>query len=379
MPTPSKGFSGAKSNLIMLLSNVATSASLLFIPNLAQALGANDTEIGLIGAVYGIAIFASSYLFGRASDVYNRKLIIRIGLFAAAVSFFLQVLVDPASVFPLWTNWWLLAFSRGLAGFAIGIFPSALMAFVYESASPLGRYNAFGALGWSIGTFVAGLFAFYWNAFALSSACLWLAFVISLTMKEVSNPRLHVPFFPKKLFKKDWHVYLSFLLRHTGANCIWVIYPLFIASLVPGVEADKFWIGVMYAVNFTGQFLIMPFLDRFRDKTLIYAGLSLSLLTFLSFTFAQDYVQLLPLQVLLAASWSFLYVGSLLYLMRHNVEKATCSGILSSMHSLSMVGGSILGGVIAQLFGYVATMYVAAILTIAGYVCFQIGSRKNTT
>jgi len=198
-------------------------------------------------------------------------------------------------------------------------------------------------------------------------------------MKEVSNPRLHVPFFPKKLFKKDWHVYLSFLLRHTGANCIWVIYPLFIASLVPGVEADKFWIGVMYTVNFTGQFLIMPFLDRFRDKTLIYAGLSLSLLTFLSFTFAQDYAQLLPLQVLLAASWSFLYVGSLLYLMRHNVEKATCSGILSSMHSLSMVGGSILGGVIAQLFGYVATMYVAAMLTIAGYVCFQIGSRKNTT
>jgi MFS family permease len=362
----------------MLLSNVATSASLLFIPNLAQTLGASDVQIGLIGAVYGIAVFASSYVFGRASDVYNRKFIIRLGLFAATVSFFLQVLVDPTFVFPLWTNWWLLAFCRGLAGFAIGVFPSALMAFVYESAGPLGKYNAFGALGWSIGTFVAGLFAFYWNAFALSSACLGLAFAISLTIKEIPSPHLCVPFFPKKLFKKDWHVYISFLLRHTGANCIWVIYPLFIASLVPGVEADKFWIGIMYTVNFTGQFLIMPFLDRFRDKTLIYGGFVLSLLTFLSFTLAQDYLQLLPLQVLLAASWSFLYVGSLLFLMRHNVEKATCSGILSAMYSLAMVGGSLLGGVIAQLFDYVATMYVAAVLTIAGFACFQIGSEKNT-
>jgi len=365
-----------KPNVIQLLSNIALSASLLFIPNLAKEhLGASDTQIGLISAVYGVAVFAASYLFGRASDVYNRKFIIRLGLFASAISFFLQVFADPTFVLPTWPNPWMLAVARGLAGFSLGIFPPALMAYVYESENVLGKFSSFGALGWSIGTFVAGLLAFYWNAFVLASLCFWLAFVISLTMEEITSPRLSVPFFPKSVIKKNWHVYLSFFLRHTGANCIWVIYPLFITE---SLGAEKFWVGVIYAINTTGQFVVMPFLDRFKDKTLIYAGQTLSFLTFLSFSVAQSYLQLFPLQVVLACSWSFTYMGSLLYLMRHNVEKATSSGILSSMLSLAIVGGSLLGGLVAQLFDYRATMYVAAAFSIAGLLIFRLGTEKNT-
>jgi MFS family permease len=362
-----------KPNMIQLLSNTAISASLIFIPNLAKDLGASDAEIGIISAVYGIAVFASSYIFGRASDVYDRKFIIQLGLFASAASFFLQVLADPSFVFPLWTNSWMLAVSRGLAGFSIGVFPSALTAFVYESDNLLGRFNSFGALGWSIGTFVAGLFAFYWQAFLLSSLCFLLTFIISLTMGKVTSPRISVPFFPKSVIKKNWHVYLSFLLRHTGANCIWVVYPLFIASL----GADKFWIGVIYTVNTMAQFIFMPFLDRFKPKTTIYGGIVLSALTFFIFTLAQNYLQLLPMQVLLGASWSLIYVGASLYLMQRNTEKATCTGILSAVVSLAMVVGSLMGGIIAQLFDYRATMYVATILTLIGLVFFWIGAEKK--
>jgi MFS family permease len=297
-----------------------------------------------------------------------------LGLFASAVAFFLQVFSDPSFPLPLLTNPWLLTVSRGLAGFSIGIFPPALMAFVYESDNPLGRFNSFGALGYSVGTFVAGLFFFYWNAFVLSSACLWLAFVISLTMGEVTSPRIYVPFFPRSVLRKNWHVYLSFLLRHTGANCIWVVYPLFIASL----GADNFWIGVIYAMNFMSQFVFMLLLDRFKGRILIYGGFVLSALTFISFTFAQDYIQLIPMQVLLGGSWSLIYVGSLVYLMQCNPEKATCSGILSAVISLSMVLGSLLGGVIAQLFDYKATMYVATALTLIGLVFFKVGTERNT-
>lgn len=267
----------------------------------------------------------------------------------------------------------MLAVARGLAGFSIGIFPSALTAFVYESNNLLGRFNSLGALGWSIGTFVAGLFAFYWQAFLLSSLCFWLTFAISLTMGKVTSPRMSVPFFPKSVIKKNWHVYLSFLLRHTGANCIWVIYPLFIASL----GADKFWIGIIYTVNTVAQFIFMPFLDRIKPKIAIYWGIILSALTFFAFTLAQNYLQLLPMQVLLGASWSLIYVGASLYLMQCNMEKATCTGILSAVVSLSMVVGSLTGGIIAQLFGYRATMDVATVLTLIGLVFFWIGRRKK--
>ncbi len=359
-----------KQNVIQLLYRTAFSASYLFIPILAGELGASKTQVGFIGAVYGLAVFSSSYLFGRASDLYGRKFFLHLGLGVSSLTFFLQVLTDPSFVVPLWADPWLLALARGLAGFSIGIFPPALIAYVYESGDLLGRFSSFGALGWAIGNFIAGLIAMYWGAFVLSSACLLLAFFVSFTMPTISSPYLSVPFFPKSVIKKNWRLYLSYFMRHTGANCIWIIYPLYITANLGG---DKFWVGVIYTVNTASQFFVMRFVDRFRGKTLIDAGLILSSITFFVFTLAQNFYQLLPMQVLLGCSWSCLYVGSLLYLMRRNVEKATCTGMLDSVISLAAVAGALIGGIISELFGFRATMYTAAALAAIGFCLFRTG------
>jgi len=361
-----------KQNVIQFLSNVAISASYLFISILAKESGANDIQIGIIGAIYGLAVFSSSYLFGRASDVYGRKFFLHLGLGVSTITFFLQVLTDPTFVAPLWADPWLLALARGLAGFSIGIFPPALIASVYESGGLLGRFSSFGALGWAIGNFTAGLIAIYWGAFVLSSACLLLAFLVSLTIPTVSSSHLRVPFFPKSVIKKNWHLYLSYFLRHTGANCIWIIYPLYIINL----GGDKFWVGVLYTVNMASQFLVMRFVERFRSGTLLNVGLILSLATFFAFTLAQNFYQLIPIQVLLACSWSCLYVGSLLYLMKHNIERATCTGLLSSVINLAVVFGALMGGAISQLLGFKATMYAAGALTAIGFCFFRAGIRR---
>jgi len=364
-----------QANTIQFLSSLALSASLLFIPKLAQDLGANNTQIGIIVAVYALATFAASYIFGRLSDVYGRKLFINLGLGVCSITFLLQALADPYFVAPALANPWLLAFVRGLAGFSLGIFPAALTVYVYDSGCEVGKFSSFGALGWAIGTFVAGLIAmvaFYYGVFILSSACFLLALLISFKMKRTDGSRLQVPFFPRDLMKKNWRVYVPFLLRHTGANCIWVIYPLFILSL----GGNDFWVGVVYTVNTATQFVVMLFLDRFEEKSLINAGLLLAVATFLSFTMAQNFLHLLPMQVLLACSWASMYVGSLTYLMKNNVEKATSTGILSSVINISQVFGSLMGGVISQLFDYKATMYVAATLTVVGFGMFRAGNRR---
>jgi len=360
-------------SLIQFLSSLALSASLLFIPNLAEDLGANDAQVGIVVAVYAFAVFIASYIFGRASDVYGRRLFIRLGLGLCTVTFLLQIFADPDFAAPLLASPWLLALVRGLAGFSLGIFPAALTVYVYDSAEPLGKFSSFGALGWAVGTFVAGLIAFYYGIFILSSLCFLTAFLVSFKMKKVDSPSLRVPFFPKDLLKRNWRVYVPYLLRHTGANAIWVIYPLFIVSL----GGDKFWIGVIYTVNTAAQFFVMRFLDRFDGERLITIGLLLAIMTFLSFTLAQNFLDLLPMQILLACSWSSMYVGSLLYLMRHNVEKATSSGMLSSVIYISQVFGALLGGTVAQLFDFRATMYLAAILTVVGFVFFRAGNRKR--
>jgi len=363
-----------KPSLIQFLSSMALSASLLFIPNLAKDLGANDAQIGIIVAVYAFAMFIASYVFGRASDVYGRRLFIRLGLGLCTLTFLLQTLADPYFTAPLLASPWLLALVRALAGFSLGIFPAALTVYVYDSAEPLSKFSSFGALGWAVGTFVAGLIAFYYRVFIMSSLCFLVAFLASFTLKKVDSPRLNVPFFPKELLKRNWRVYVPYLLRHTGANAIWVIYPLYIA----GLGGDKFWIGVIYTMNTATQFVVMLFLDRFESERLIKTGLLLAIVTFLSFTLAKDFLYLLPMQVLLACSWSTMYVGSLIYLMKNNVEKATASGILSSVINLSQVLGALLGGTVALLFGFKATMYLATALTIVGFGFFQAGNRKKT-
>lgn len=359
-----------KPNLIQFLSSVALSASLLFIPNLAIDLGANDAQVGMIVAAYAFSMFIASYLCGRASDIYGRRLFIRLGLALCTVTFFLQTFTDPYFVAPLLADPWLLALVRGLAGFTLGIFPAALTVYVYDSARPLGEFSSFGALGWAVGTFVAGLMAFYYGVFILSSICLLVAFLVSLTVKKIDSTCLRVPFFPKDLLKRNWRVYVPYLLRHTGANAIWVIYPLYIVSL----GGDKFWIGVIYTINTATQFVVMRFLDRFSSERLIRTGLVLTIATFISFTFAQNYTHLFPMQVVLACSWACMYVGSLLYLMKNNVERATSSGILNSVINISQVFGALIGGTISLVFGdFRATMYLATLLTIAGLILFQLG------
>jgi predicted MFS family arabinose efflux permease len=62
--------------------------------------------------------------------------------------------------------------------------------------------------------------------------------------------------------------------------------------------------------------------------------------------------------------------------MKHNVEKATCSGTLSSLINLAKVFGALLGEVVSELFGFEYTIYVAAALTAAEFVLFKI-SIKN--
>jgi MFS family permease len=367
-----------KPYIIHFLSSVALSSSLLFIPTLAAELGGSESEIGIIIAAYALAMFISSYIFGRLSDTYSRRLFISLGLAVSAIVFLLQILADPHFAVSSLATPTFLAVVRAAAGFSLGIFPAALMVYVYDSAGPLGRFAAIGALGWAVGTFIAGVIAeanSYYAIFLIASLFLWAAFILSMTMKNVEFPRLKVPFFPKDLLKKNWRVYAPYLLRHTGANTIWVIYPLFIASL----GGDKFWIGIIYTVNTGAQFVVMPFLDRFEGKRLIRIGLLMAIVTFFSFTLAQNFLYLLPIQVLLACSWAFMYVGSLQCLMKDNVEKATSSGILTSVIYMAQVFGSLAGGVVAQVFGdFKTTMYVAVILTIVGFILFSSSNKKRT-
>jgi predicted MFS family arabinose efflux permease len=171
-----------------------------------------------------------------------------------------------------------------------------------------------------------------------------------------------VSLFPLELIRKNIYVYLPTFLRNLGAFSIWIIFPLFLAEL----GASKFWIGAMYTINAGTQFLVMRRVDIAKDTKLVNAGLLLSLLVFFSYTLSKNFYHVMPIQIFLAVSYSCLYVGSLIFLTNRNEEKAACVGILNSITNVSVIFGSLLGGVISQAYGFHATMYLASSLSAIG-------------
>ncbi len=357
-----------RSSLIQLLSFAAANASWTFIPLLAKELGLSDTYIGLVVASYAFALFFSSYLFGRASDKRGtRILFLRIGLIASSIAFFLQIFI---------TNEVSLLMIRAISGFCIGIFPAALVAYVYESKKNLGKFSAFGSLGWFLGATLAGIIAMYFSikgVFIFSSLSFFISFLMSYGLNSTKNKPLHIPLFPTKIIKKNLSVYSAMFIRHLGASMIWTFWPLYLQSL----GANFFWIGVIGSINSLLQFLIMYTLtDRLKPHFLIRYGLILSAVTFLLYTRATIYWHILPVQMFLGVSWSFLYVGSLRYLTEKNVEKATVSAMLDSTKSLSSIIGPFLSIIIVSLGDYRTTMYIGSVFAIASFIIFNLLESK---
>lgn len=343
-----------KTGFVNLFACVAISSSIMFVPTLARDFGASHKIISLIVASYNLALFMAYYLFGRASDVYGRRLFLKAGLLASVIAFGLQAFTsDPRT---------LLA-ARTLAGFTAGIFPAALTAYMFERREDMGKFNAYGSLGWALGTLVAGFLAYYKEVFIMGSLSFILAYLITLRLPHVSEKRIHVPLFPARLIRKNLNVYIAFILRHTGANMAWTILPLYMSNLGASTTA----IGVLYAINTGTQSIVMRFIGGIKSQSLINTGLLLSALVFVSYPLASSYIQVAPIQVMLGVAWSALYVGCLKTLDEENVEKATSTGLLYAAGSLSAIIGPLFCGLLPDTDNYAYVMAGAALVSLASF------------
>jgi len=341
--------------LISLLSNLATETSLVFLPLYAKSIGSSNLEIGFIAAAYSIAFFLSALIFGRLSDRYGRLGFIRAGMGLSALAYLSQAFaLSPMA---------LLA-ARGTVGFCLGISSAAVMAYTFENQNKVGNFAAYGSLGWLIGAFVSATVKDYHALFLVSAIASALAGLASLMLREESTTRTSVAALPLSLVKADYKIYLGFFLRQLGATAIWSIYPLYLAS----IGATKFWIAMMDAINNVTQFAIMRYVEKFNPARMFQLGLVLTVIVFIIYGTATSFWQILPVQVLLAISWSCLLIGSLSYLLRRNRERGTTTGLLYSSMYLSSGLGPFIGGAVAQVWGYMTLMFVGAGISLLGVI-----------
>lgn len=345
-------------------------SAVTYVPILArEGLGISELYITFIVGAYAAASFIASYIFGRAGDVYGRRIVIRLGIMLATFSFSLLLISSSLEI---------LFIVRIANGFCVGMYPGALAAYAYESKMKMGRFATWGAAGWGVGTLFAGYAAGFniYYAFVMSTIFLIIAFASALTLPKVPRIVINVPLFPVKTFKKNMHVYLAVLLRHGSACAIWTLWSLFLYDL----GGTTFTIAIVQATNAISQVVFMVKLtDRIESKKLVAIGLVASAITFASFPFAQNIFEILPSQVLLGFSWACLYVGALKFVTENNEDRSTASGLLTSMLALSGVIGPIIAAGIYSIWpGYAPIMFFAVLMTLLSFGIFWYNTHKQS-
>lgn len=362
-----------RASAIWFLSYAANMAVWTFVPILARdELGVDNTPIGIAVFLYSSALFLASYVFGRASDVYGRRTFILGGLLVSA--FVMGVHIFLRDVPSLWAI-------RFAAGFAAGIFPAAMVDYIARSSGLLGRFSAWGSLGWGVGALMAGVLAAYFDdltwAFLLAAGIYLIAFLIALFLPKVEQVRMRVPLFPKDLIKRNIHFFLPLLVRHAGAMAIWTFWPLYLIDL----GASYVWVGIIQFINPLAQFGFMWFVtDKVRSTLLFPIGLVLSVITFVTFVLARNMWELLPTQILLGVSWGCTYVGALRGVTESSKEKATAAGLFNSTTSMSAILGPLFATLIVGMTDdYESTMVFAAVMSVLSLVLYFWLSRRRGT
>lgn len=370
-----------KSYAIQFLANTALMSAAVFTPVYAKQVGASDFELGLIGMVYGFSVFVSGMWFGGQADTKGRRRYVITGLLLGSVLGLLPIFAFSPG---------LLLVARFLFGFAAGMFPPALVAYAFDEGKLMGKFSAVGSLGFGIGNLLVSFLAsgvLLWGDFPLHGRIFWAgaalltaAAGIAVTLPHLERVRVSVPHFPVDVIKRNRDVYLAMLIRHTGANAVWVIFPIYVLALSPRAAdggPDYTWLGIIYAANMLTQSVIMQFIDPYDGRQLVMAGMVLTVVTFTGFFLATDHVWLLAFSFTLAASWSCMYVGSLKTILERSPERATASGLLTSTTSLSAILGPLAGGAIAQAFGdYRATILFAGAMALVSLAVFPVLTRR---
>ena len=72
--------------LVQALSSAGVMMAVVYVPLLAQRLGANGSQIGLLVAAYQAMMLLSNMLFGRWADFTDRKRVVVLGLLLSALA-----------------------------------------------------------------------------------------------------------------------------------------------------------------------------------------------------------------------------------------------------------------------------------------------------
>ncbi len=330
------------------------------LPIYAHDLGASGMYIGLIFGAFSISRTFLLPYFGRQSDKKGRKPFIVAGLFAYTVVSLVFILSNSVES---------LIALRFLQGIASAMIMPAVQAYVGD-ITPSGRegftmglFNMSMFMGLSIGPLIGGIIRDRFSldtSFASMGFLTFIGFMLSFfllppTKSERVVSRGIEPL-PWRWVLQDKEMAGLFLFRLAYAACIGVIWSFLpvLADLEFSLSSSS--IGILVAIGvFSSGLLHVPMglmADRVNRKMMVVAGGLIITYAIFSFDWADSYGDLLSASIFFGLGGGIAMPALMAMAVLKGSEidgMGSVMGLLAMAHSLGMLAGSLLAGLMMDV------------------------------
>ena len=357
----------------------------------AESLGASPERIGLIVSVSTLTGVFLKLPSGALSDIYGRRMLLRIGVVAFGV---------PPFFYPFISDLNVLTLLRLFHGLATAIFAPSALATVAElyrerRGAALGTYTACTQSGALLGPFIGGYLAF---AYGFSSAfvtaglfgCAAIVMFYSLRLSP-PPPRLHEKGLTS-VWAEMWKGF-SIVARNrkvlitssTDAakmianGALMAFLPLYGVSV--GLNAAE--VGLLFTVQSLTSFVSKPIMGRISDRVgrqpLIMLGLLICAATFVCI----PHVGALAVLLVLSAGFGFgeaVVTSSSSAFVADSSEFKTLGagmGMQGTIGDIGHASGPLLAGLLIANMSYAEAFAIIAALQVAAAGMFWLTMRRS--
>ena len=356
----------------------------------AESLGAGPERIGVIVSVSTLTGVFLKLPSGALSDIYGRRMLLRVGVIAFGV---------PPFFYPFISDLNVLTLLRLFHGLATAIFAPSALATVAElyrerRGAALGTYTACTQSGALLGPFIGGYLAF---AYGFSSAfltaglfgCAAIVMFYSLHLSP-PPPRLH----DKGLASVWSEVWKGFSIvaknrkvlvtsstdaaKMIANGALMAFLPLYGISV--GLNAGE--VGLLFTIQSLTSFISKPIMGRVSDRMgrqpLIMLGLLICAATFVSIPHVSELAPLLVLSAGFGFGEAVVSSSSSAFVADSSEFKTLGAGMgmQGTIGDIGHASGPLLAGVLIANMSYAGAFGIIAGLQVAAAGFFWLAMRK---
>jgi MFS family permease len=342
-----------------------------FLPLYAQQFGSTGLGVGFLFGAHSAARTFLLPLIGKASDRYGRKIFLLGGLLFYALSSVAFLLANSTMTLIL-----IMAFQ----GIATAMVQPVAMAYVGDLTPPgkEGTYSGYvntaflgGVAGGPVlGGVIKDLFNIQASFLSMGVLSLLSLFLLLLFLPEIRDHKAarHMTAPPMRdlLSCRPIVGVAWFRLGYAFANAIiWVFVPLLAVQLLPLKTAQ---VGLLISLNVLVSAVLQApcgrLADRMNKATLIGLGGVVSAVALGTFPLSSSFLHLLLLNLLTGAASGLAYPAHVALAMEHarGPGMGTVMSFLLTVHSLGMMVGPVLFGVIADQVGLSSVFYSCGLI-----------------